>query len=214
MLRSELAALYEKREHMLSFEKSQLLAEYVKWIGTFQHEEFSLQISIKRLQRKSQIIQACINRDEPIVVEAIEQQLDQEFAKYERILQQQLEDIKAAEELLAAPVLSEEDSEEIKSLYRILVTRQHPDWNPNLTQEERDLFVRVQAAYKSANLQELRNILLLLDAKETIKKPEQDLAAEIDKYEKSVADIKERIEKIEQSFPYQSYETVSFYLYL
>ena len=72
MLRSELAALYEKREHMLSFEKSQLLAEYVKWIGTFQHEEFSLQISIKRLQRKSQIIQACINRDEPIVVEAIE----------------------------------------------------------------------------------------------------------------------------------------------
>ncbi|MBR4263721.1 MAG: DnaJ domain-containing protein [Paludibacteraceae bacterium] len=201
-LKSELAELFERREYMLTYEKSTLLAAYTKWIGSFKYEEFSLQVTIKRQQRKAQIIQAKINRNEPIVIEAVEQQLNEEFAEYERLLQEQLEQIKAATDYLESPVLSDEDAKELKQIYRILVKRLHPDWNPDLTQQERDLFVRVQAAYKTANLQELRNILLMIDAKEPTALQNTDIEKEIAQYEKSIADMKERIEKLELTFPF------------
>ena len=187
---------------MLTYEKYTLLAAYTKRIGSFKYEEFSLQVTIKRQQRKAQIIQAKINRNEPIVIEAVEQQLKEEFAEYERLLQEQLEQIKAATDYLESPVLSDEDTKELKQIYRILVKRLHPDWNPDLTQQERDLFVRVQTAYKTANLQELRNILLMIDAKEPAALQNTDIEEEIAQYEKSIADMKERIEKLELTFPF------------
>jgi len=208
-LKNELAELFEKREHMLTFEKATLLAAYTKWIGTYKFEEFSLQVTIKRQQRKAQIIQAHINRNEPVVIEAIEQQLNEEFEKYERLLQEQLEQIKATTEYLEAPVLSEEEVKELKQIYRILVKRLHPDWNPNLTHEECDLFVRVQAAYKTANLQELRNILLMIDAQEPTVRKDEELEQEIAQYEKSIADMKERITKLEQTFPFTMREMLA-----
>lgn len=201
-LKNELAELFEKREHMIAYEKDLLLAAYTKWIGTYKYEEFSLQVTIKRNQRKAALIQACINRSEPIVIEAIEQQLEEEFAEYERLLQEQLEQIKTASEILEAPLLSDEETKELKQLYRLIVKRLHPDWNPNLTQEERDLFVRAQVAYKMANLQELRNILLMIDAKETNSQQKIDIEAEIAKYEQSIADMQKSIEKLEQTFPF------------
>jgi hypothetical protein len=206
-LKNDLADLFEKREHMLNYEKAALLAAYTKWIGSYKYEEFSLQVTIKRQQRKAQIIQAHINRNEPIVIEAIEQQLDEEFEEYERLLQEQLEQIKAATEYLESPVLSEEEAKELKQIYRILVKRLHPDWNPNLTQEEKDLFVRVQASYKTANLQELRNILLMIDAQSPSN--QEDIEQEIAQYEKSIADMKERIEKLELTFPFTMREMLA-----
>ena len=201
-LKNKLAELFEKREHMIAYEKDMLLAAYTKWIGAYKYEEFSLQVTIKRQQRKAALIQARINRDEPVVIEAIEQQLDEEFAEYERLLQEQLEQIKAASEILETPLLSEEDAMELKQLYRLIVKRLHPDWNPNLTQEERDLFVRAQVAYKMTNIQELRNILLMIDTKKTDTRQDIDIEAEIAKYEQSIADMQERIEKLEQTFPF------------
>lgn len=208
-LKNELADLFEKREFMLNYEKATLLAAYTKWIGTYKYEEFALQVTIKRQQRKAQIIQAHINRNEPIVLEAIEQQLNEEFAEYEQLLQDQLEQIKAATEYLETPVFTDEEAKELKQIYRILVKRLHPDWNTDLTQEERDLFVRVQAAYKTANLQELRNILLMIDAETPSNREEKDIELEIDQYEKSIADMKERIEKLEQTFPFTMREMLA-----
>lgn len=208
-LKNELAELFEKREHMLNYEKATLLAAYTKWIGTYKYEEFSLQVTIKRQQRKAQIIQAHINRNEPIVMEAIEQQLNEEFAEYEQLLQEQLEQIKAATEYLESPILSEEEAKELKQIYRILVKRLHPDWNPDLTQEERDLFVRVQAAYKTANLQELRNILLMIDVQSPSNRQDKEIEQEIAQYEKSIANMKERITKLEQTFPFTMREMLA-----
>ena len=111
--------------------------------------------------------------------------------------------------MLNAPLLSEEEAKELKQLYRLLVKRLHPDWNPDLTQEERDLFVRVQAAYNTANLQELRNILLMIEAKEPIMLREETIDNEITHYEKSVDDLKKRIEELEKTFPFTMREILS-----
>ena len=208
-LKQELAELFEMREHMIYFERPHLIAAYTKLVGEFKYEEFSLKVSVKRQKRKAELIQARINRNEPVIIEEIEKQLDEEFAEYERQLNEQMDAIKAANDYLTSPLLSEEESKELKQVYRLLVKRLHPDWNPDLTQEERDLFVRVQAAYNLADLQELRNILLKIDTNQPLPVDENTIDKDIERYEHSIQDIRQRIEELERTFPFTMRELLS-----
>ena len=86
MLRSELADLFETRENMLSQEKPQLTALYTALIGTLQYDEYALQVAIRTLKRKSQLIQVYINRGARVDYKQIETQLEQEFYEYKQQL--------------------------------------------------------------------------------------------------------------------------------
>lgn len=52
----------------------------------------------------------------------------------------------------------------VKDRYRLLVKRLHPDLNPELSQEHRDLWVRVQRAYGAHDLEELDLLMALSGA--------------------------------------------------
>lgn len=202
-LREELADLYEKREFMITYERDQLIALYTKLIGQLQYEEFALKITVQKQKRTSELIQAKRNRGEKVIMSDIQRQVEKEYAEYQKKLQEQLEQLRLANEILAAPVLSEEDAAELKSLYRLLVKRLHPDWNPEQTETEKELFLRAKAAYKMCDLQELRNILMMLDKKS----PLDDLKAdgiddELMKLEKSLQDIRLRIDQLNETFPF------------
>ena len=69
--------------------------------------------------------------------------------------------------------------------------------------------MRVQAAYKTANLQELRNILLMIDVQSPSNRQDKEIEQEIAQYEKSIADMKERITKLEQTFPFTMREMLA-----
>ncbi len=202
-LRGTLAELYERKDHLLTYEKDLLTALYIKALGNLQHERMLSDITLRRLKRKAELMQAKINRGEKPDVEQIEQTLTQEFERFQQLLQEHLDDIKHAQEVLDAPLLSDEDSLEMKTIYHQLVKRLHPDWNPDLTEKEKDLFLRAQVAYKMANLHELRNILLMLDTgKEIGLSSISEADAMIEKLEKSLSDLRERIKKIEAEFPF------------
>ena len=103
-LRAELADLYEKREYMVSHERDQLTALYTSLIGQLQYEEYALKVAVSKLKRTSELIQAKRNRGEHVDMYSIEQQVETEFREHQRRIEQQLEDIKAANELLNAPI--------------------------------------------------------------------------------------------------------------
>ena len=63
-----------------------------------------------------------------------------------------------AKEILNAPPLSEEESKEMRDLYRLLVKQLHPDLHPDQSDREAALFLQVQAAYKICDLYKLREI--------------------------------------------------------
>lgn len=202
MLRNELADLFETRENMLSQEKPQLTALYTALIGTLQYDEYALQVAIRTLKRKSQLIQAYVNRGARVDYKQVEAQLEQEFYEYKQQLEAQEESLRAAKAILESPMLSPDDSADMKRIYRLLVKRLHPDWNPHLPEPLRDLFIRAQAAYKSCDVQELRNILLMLDSVEKVEVKQETLDDDIARLEKTKADLEAKIAKMNESFPF------------
>jgi len=205
-LRSELADLFEKRDSMVSQEEPHLTALYIELIGKLQYKEFALRVEVMKLRRKHQLIQSSLNRGERPDMVLVEQTLEVEFVEYKAQIEAQAEALKAAKSYLSAPLMSEEDFSDLKRIYRILIKRLHPDWNTDLSEEKKELFVRAQAAYKSKDVQELRNILLMLDAEDVPQIKEETIDDDIARLEQSLEDLRSRIDKLNASFPFDHRE--------
>lgn len=202
-LLNEVSKLYERRECMVTYERVHLIAVYTELLGRFQLEVFEAETTVRKLKRTSELIQAQRNRGESVNMSAINRTVELEFAEQERQLQMQLEELRQARAYLESPHLGEEESAEMKSIYRALMKKLHPDWNPNQTDQEKDLFLRAKAAYNSCDLQELRNILLMCDMKSSIDSITPDEMDErIAKLEQSLKDIQQRIDQLEVTFPF------------
>ena len=201
-LKRESANLFNKRDEMMTYEYPHLSSLYLSEIGQLKYEEFDLQTEVKVLSLRLALIQSYINSNKAPNYEAIEAQIRIEKENYQKILQEKMEDIKAAKEYLAAPLLSREESRELKATYTLLVKKLHPDINPNQTEREHELFLKAVAAYKLQDLATLRQILLMLDTDSLENLPEDTLQDQIEKLEKTVAGIKERIAELEAQFPF------------
>ena len=201
-LKRESANLFNKRDEMLTYEYPRLVSLYLTLIGQLQYEEFSLDVEVKVLSLRLSLIQAYINRNQYPDFEAIEEQVRIEKENYKRILNEKMDDIKAAKEYLASPLLSPEDSRELKALYVLLVKKLHPDINPGQPENHKELFLKVVAAYKSQDLATLRQILLMIETDSMDNLPEETLQDQIGKLEDTVARLKERIKELEAQFPF------------
>jgi hypothetical protein len=205
-LKRSFAALTEKQEHMNQFEGPNLCSLYLDLIGRLQYERLTLQIECKTLQMRQQLMQAYINRNEEPDLEAVERQIQGAVTEYNKILAEEAERLKAAREVLNAPLMSEEESKEMKDLYKFLVKQLHPDLHPNQTERESDLFLQVQVAYKLCDIDKLREIALLLDSKELDKtdltESYDELQRKVKLIEDKIKDIREKIDKMLDLFPF------------
>lgn len=187
---------------MLTYESPKLYSLYLTEIGQLKYEQFSLQTEVNLLALRLSLTRAYINRNEAPDYEAIEENIRIEKETYQNLLNERMADIKAAKEYLAAPLLSREDARELKALYTLLVKKLHPDINPGQNAREEELFLKAVAAYKSQDLATLRQILLMLDTDSAESLDEDSLEEQIAKIEKTIADIKGRIEELEGTFPF------------
>ena len=186
-LRKESSSLYLKAEYLQFKERPALSALYERHIGTLLLEEFQLKVRIRLAILEAQLVQAYINRGE----RPDEEEIDQKESE-----------IKAANDYLAAPVYSKEETEELRGLYRMIAKALHPDLHPDLTERERDLFLRAVSAYRMGDIHVLRQIALAI-TDETIEDiPEEDLPTLIEKAKESISALKERIRLIESQFPF------------
>ena len=207
-LKRESADLFNKRDEMLTYEYPHLVSLYLTLIGQLQYEEFSLDVEVKVLSMRLSLIQAYINRNQIPDYEAVEEKVRIEKENYQKLLNERMEDIKAAKEYLASPLLSQEDSRELKALYVLLVKKLHPDINPGQPESHKELFLKVVAAYKSQDLATLRQILLMVETDSMEDLPEETLQDQIGKLEDTVARIKERIDELEAQFPFNIREKI------
>jgi hypothetical protein len=160
LLREELAQLMTEADDLLHLAKPNLLALYQAKIGVHEFKALEAQVRCGRLKRQLELIQASLNRGErPNPVE-IECAVEIEFLDWQARLHAAAEKIAAAESHLRR-VLRPQDDQELKKLYYGLAKRLHPDANPHLTDEQRRLWTRVQAAYRAADLAELRALALI-----------------------------------------------------
>ena len=143
----------EKKDHLLYIEEPELKEEYMQKIGMYEEQVLKLELEVSLQEKKKLLIQTAINRREPIDLEAIEKQLEEERSKQ---LHRLSETYKAGRH--QTETLTEEEKEELQKLYKEIVREFHPEIRSNMTETEKYLYEKALEAYKRQNLEGLRLI--------------------------------------------------------
>ena len=203
-LRRELEDLYPEKEHLVGVICENIQRDYTLVFGSLEYKLYEAYCEYLRLRRKRDLIQSKVNRGEKPDMEAIESRLDEEFREYKRRLDEQMEEINEAIEKSKLKLLPEEEQKELKTLYKAIVKRLHPDLNPSITEGEKELFYNATESYKLGDLNTLRIIydLTVKGEDEELSLPNDSLQEEAERLEKAIVAIREEIERIKSNPPY------------
>ena len=181
--------------------------EYMLEMGDLEVKAFELQLTFSRMRREISMIQACINRGEPVQPTVIQERLEAEFASFQAKLTEQLNQLDRALGRAKAESLSEEEAKELKQLYRQLVKAWHPDMNPNLGPEYAQLFERAVQAYRNGDLVTMRILAVIQGGQDPeVNREKTDSLSywqtKLEETEDLIANYRERMATIRQSYPY------------
>lgn len=210
-LRTEISMLLLERDELRLVICKNIETAYMLALGSSEYKAFELQCKVLRLRRKIDLIQAKKNRQEKIVLSAIEETLDEEFAEYQRQLDEQINKMNKALDHSKGTPLTEEETKEIKKIYRNIVKALHPDLHPEVTPAQVQLFQNAVEAYEHGDLNSLR-IISTMVAEPLVVEPSESaltvLAKEKDRLSKTLELIREQIAEIKSEFPYTMRELV------
>lgn len=210
ILKKEFTDLFAQKNEMLSQEENVLTALYLAAVGQKQHRKYCLVVEIKMITHRISLVQSYFNRNEVPDLKAIEKIVEKHFAAYQQKIAAEARRIAIAKEFLKEGFLSEGDVKKLKEVYRLIVKKLHPDINPNVTEAEKDLFVKAQAAYDLCDLPALNAILLTLDMHAVTDAGDPiDLKAQVAKLEENVTKLSNQITALEKQFPFSFREKLA-----
>lgn len=204
-LRTEISMLLLERDELRLVVCKNIETAYMLSLGSIEYKAYELHCELLRLKRKIDLVQAKKNRQEKVVLSAIEEQLDEEFAEYQRQLDEQINKMNKALDHSKGRVLTDEETKEIKKTYRNIVKALHPDLHPDITPAQIQLFQNAVQAYENGDLNSLR-IISEMVAEPVI--PEQSengltiLAKEKERLTRTLELIREQISEIKATYPY------------
>lgn len=179
--------------------------EYMLKLGSIEYKAYEAQCAVLRLKRKIELIQAKKNRQEKIIISDIEETLDNEFAEYQKQLDEQIDKMNDALKRSKAEFLSDENNKELKKLYRNIVKALHPDINPDVSDAQLQLFDNAVSAYKNGDLVTLR-IINEMVGNNPLSEHHQDamtqLVEEKERLQGLLKSIRESIDNIKAEYPY------------
>ena len=206
----EFLDLFTRQKEMVEDESVILTSVYLEKLGRLQLELLEKQTEASRLKMKMNMIQAAINRNEQPDLRAIEHEINARLQIYYAQIQSQSAALDEAKKVLSH-LVSEEESKKLKEIFRLLCKRLHPDLNPNQTEVEKDMFIKVKAAYDLQRLSDLQNILLYLDDSNNEKLTlisSDEKVARIKHLENQVINLKLKISQLKQGFPFSIKELI------
>ena len=210
-MRAELSMLLLERDELQFVICKNIETEYMLKLGSIEYKAYEAQCAALRLKRKIELIQAKKNRQEKVIISAIEETLDTEFAEYQKQLNEQIDKMNDALKRSKAEVLSDEDNKKLKKLYRKIVKALHPDINPDVSETQVDLFDNAVQAYKNGDLGTLRIIGEMVGNSPL---PEQhkdaltQLNEEKERLQNLLKAIRDSIEQIKSEYPYTMKEII------
>ena len=204
-IRTELSMLLLERDELQFVICRNIETAYMLKLGGLEYKAYEAQCTALRLKRKIELIQAKKNRQEKVVLSAIEETLKTEFAEYQKRLNEQIEKMNKALERSKCKVLTDEENRELKKIYRKLVKELHPDLNPDISAEKVQLFNNAVKAYKNGDLNELKIINEMVGdgmQPEQSKDAMTQLIEEKEHLLSLLKPIKDSIEDIKSKYPY------------
>ena len=207
ILRTEYIKLLNDKDVLVNWGKPQLEALYATRIGVHQLEQLKLELHIKALKRKIEMVRSIIVRNLPLDVVAIELQVAAELADAELKILQHTLDVEKGKQLLTN-LDTPQRSAELRKLFKQLAKQLHPDINPALTTEQEDLWHRVKDAYEAGDLEKLKALQVayekeLNNADKTIEAmSDEDIALRNEVLSEGIKQLNVQIEKIRSTFPF------------
>ena len=217
-LQKEYSDLVTKRDDMLMYEGPRLEALYMDCIGQLQYEILCLEYDIALLKLERDLMQSFVNRGEEPEIATVKLKVEEAAQTYHENLHREEEKIKQAKEFIKEQQEEEnkqKDAEkvELKKLYKKLVHRLHPDLHPEQTEWERELFLKVQEAYRNEDLERLRQLEAELDAGMPFTSVENDTIEEWEEririLKEQIESVKREIEELSNTFPFTYRELIN-----
>ena len=211
-LRVELSMLVLELDHIRLVECKNIEMRYLLAVGGEEYRAYEAYSLFLRLKRKLALIQSRLNRQEKIIADEIEKILDREFAAFQDELNRRIGRMNAAIDLERnGRVLNEEETAELKKLYRRIVKALHPDLHPDVSPEQLSLFYRAVDAYECGDLDTLRAIDTLTGspiAPDIRENSIETLLREKKRLSGLIEDVRRKTEKVMSEYPYTLKELV------
>lgn len=210
-MRTELSTLLLERDELQFVICKNIETEYMLKLGSIEYKAYEAQCAALRLKRKIELIQVKKNRQEKVIISALEETLDTEFAEYQKQLDEQINKMNDVFKRSEAEVLTDEENKELKKLYRKIVKALHPDINPDVSETQVNLFDNAVQAYKNGDLGTLRIIGEMVGNSPL---PEQhkdaltQLNEEKERLQNLLKAIRDSIEQIKSEYPYTMKEII------
>lgn len=204
-LRIELSMLMLERDELQFVICKNIETEYMMKLGGLEYRVYETMCVALRLKRMTELIQAKKNRQEKVIISHIELILDDEFASYQKTLDDLTDRMNEAISRNNAERLSVDENKELKKLYRAIVKALHPDINPNASEAQIQLFNNAVTAYKNGDLATLRIISEMIGG-DTLSGQHEDAMAQLVRervrLREMLKSVRESIDKIKSEYPY------------
>lgn len=207
-LREKLAVLIEEHEGLLYGEREILMAQYNRDLGHLEHELFCLNVGIAELRRRIAILQADLNRGKAITtgrIARLDEEIQEEFEKARAEIEEKEHQLRQSGALLdSAHWMKPEDLRELKTLYRRLCQRYHPDVGGAEAKGWEQIWGALQRAYREGDLDLLRALAESIDVpgKAVPDTSADDLDTEIERLRSRIERQGERVAKLLSEPPF------------
>ncbi len=161
-LRTELAILLTERDDLEERILPNLEAEYAVKLGDLELARLRLDVETRRLRRVLELSQARLNQGQLPDLRQIERQVEAELDEWTRQIEEKQTGLRSAR-LRMASLVTLKVAAEVRSLFRLLARKLHPDLNPGLGTSESALWRRAKDAYARGDAEELRALAALVD---------------------------------------------------
>ena len=162
ILKTEYIGLLNEKDVMINWGKPQLEALYNTRIGVHKIQVLQLTLQVKALKRKLELVRSAIAKNEKIDFAEIELIIAAELAKAETLILIEAQKITDGKNLLNN-LDSPERSTELRTVFRAVAKNLHPDVNPDLTNQQNEIWNLILDAYKLNDLDKLKALSLVYE---------------------------------------------------
>ena len=210
-LKEELTNIVSSFDHLKYTICPNIQTEYMLLLGDLEYRLLKAEYSYRRIKRKIELIRAKLNRNESIDINNIDELLDEEFEAFIIELENRMDMMDEATTRYKSKILNRKEALELKTKYRKIVKKIHPDINPFVSNDQLNLYTMAVKAYKDGDLKTIRLIFNLVedtdidndyDSIEELRLSKESIKESIDK-------VKNDIDIIKNKFPYNTKELLN-----
>jgi len=162
LLRTELAALHEGIEHLNRIVIPTAQTSYLIKLGALRVELLQVQVGVMKTRRRIALLRSNLEHGEIVHAEALNYKIDREFREWDDRLRHEMSQIDEAKARFSS-LVTPEDLDEVRGLYRVLSRKLSPEINIDLSDEAKSFWPSVRNAYLWGDLFHLKALVMMAD---------------------------------------------------